>query len=191
MNARTLRHDWPAGRAGLGLLGILLILGLGCGSNPPAAQEPEPEPEPGTAASEPANEPVNEPAPSTAPDSPGVAEDAPAAEPEQASVQQPAESEEAEGSAEPVAEPSGKLLQLIKDSENAGRRGLYGKAHKLCSQALEMEPGQPRAAMLCAISACNLGNKRLSRKYYAMLETEEQQKQIYQICTSKGIEVRE
>lgn len=185
MNARTLRHDWPGRRAGLGLVGILMILGLGCGSSPPAAQEPEPEP---AAASEPANEPVNEAAPGTTPDSPGVGEDASAAEAEQASAQQPAEPEEE--SAEPVAEPSGKLLQLIQDSEKAGKEAQYGKAHKLCSQALEMEPGQPRAVMLCAVSACNLRNKRLSKKYYAMLETEEQQGQIFQICMVKGIDLR-
>jgi hypothetical protein len=183
MNARTLRHDWPGGRAGLGLLGILLILGLGCGSNPPAAQEPTPGPE---TASEPGNEPVNESAPSTPPDSPGVAEDAPAAEPEQASVPQPEEPDE-----EPVAEPSGKLLQLIQDSEEAGRQGLSGKSHRLCSQALDMDSRQPRALMVCAIAACNLRNKRLAKKYYALLETEEQQGQIYQICTSRRIDVRE
>ncbi len=184
MNARTLHHDWLGGRAGLGLAGILMILGLGCGSSPPAAQEPTHEPEP-AAASELANEPVNEPAPGTTPDSSGVGEDAPAAEPEQASVPQPEEPEE-----EPVAEPSGKLLQLIEESEEAGKKGLFGKAHKACSQALEMEPGQPRAVMLCAVSACNLRSKRLSKKYYAMLETEERQGQIFQICMVKGIDLR-
>lgn len=189
MNARTLRHDWPGGRAWLGLVSILMILGLGCGSSPPAAQEPTHEPEP-AAASEPANEPVSEPAPGTTPDSPGVGEDAPAAEPEQASAQQPAESEEAAERAEPVAEPSGKLLQLIEESEEAGKKGLFGKAHKACSQALEMEPGQPRAVMLCAVSACNLRNRRLAKQYYAMLETEERQGQIFQICMVKSIDLR-
>lgn len=193
MNTRTLRHDWLGGRVGQGLLGALMILGLGCGSSPPAAQEPEPataaEP-----ASEPVNEPVNEPAgapaSSTTPDSPDAAGDAPVAEPEQVSAQQPAAEAEAEQSADAVPEPSGKLLQLIEDSEKAGQEGRYGKAHRLCSQALDMDARQPRALNVCAIAACSLGNKRLSQKYYEMAETEQRQQQIYQICMSKGIELR-
>lgn len=201
MNARALRHDWPGVRAGLGLLGIL-ILGLGCRSSAPAAQEPAPAPEPSAVsepAPEPAPEPPDEPAPSTAPASAGAAGDAPAGEAEQASAQpaaaeqasaqQPADTEAERVAAAP--EPSGKLLQLIQDSEKAGREGLFGKAHRLCSQALEIEPGQPRAGMVCAIAACNLGNKRLARRYYALAATEQQEKQIYQICRSKGIELRE
>ena len=190
MNAHRLGSDWLGGRAGLGLLGILLILGLGCGSSPPATQEPAPEPQPGAATSEPANEPAQEPAPSTEPDGSGVAEDAPAAEPEQASAQQPAASEGAKASAEPVPEPSGKLLQLIQDSEKAGQEGRSGKSHRLCSQALDMDPRQPRPVMVCAVAACNLRNERLARKYYEMAKTEQRQGQIFQICMSKGIDLR-
>lgn len=187
MTARTRRNARPAN--GLGLLGILMILGLGCGSSAPAAQEPAPAPEPG-AASEPVQEPASEPAPSTAPDSAGAVEEAPAAGPEQASAQ-PAEPEQAGERVEPAPEPSGKLLELVQESEEAARKGLYGQARRLCSQALEMEPAQPRAVIVCAIAACNLNNKRLAKRYYALAATEDRQRHIYQICRSKGIELRE
>lgn len=189
MSARTLRHHWLGGRVGLGLLGALMILGLGCGSSPPAAQEPAPEP---ITAAEPAREPVNEPANEPAPDDAVAAGNEPAAEPAQADVPQSGQVDTDEAAATPAVapEPTGKLAQLIEDSEEAGKNHQFGKAHRLCSQALDMEPGQPRAVMLCAIAACNLGNKRLSQKYYEMAGTEQRQQQIYQICMNKGIELR-
>lgn len=187
MKARTRRNALPGSR--LGLLGILMVLGLGCGSSAPAAQEPAPEPEPG-AASEPVQEPASEPAPGTAADSADAAETAPAAGPEQASAQ-PAAPEQAEERVEPAPEPSGKVLQLIQESEEAARVGMYGQARRLCSQALEIEPAQPRAVVVCAVAACNLNNRRLAKRYYAMAPTQEYKNMIYQVCRSKGIDAHE
>ena len=197
MNVRALRHDSPGGRAGLGLLGIVMILALGCGSSAPAAQEPAPEPEPGAAASEPAQESAQEPANEPAPGDTVAAGDEPAGEQAQGDPPQPGqldlgESENKQASApQPAPEPTGKVAQLIHDSEEAGKQGLFAKSHKLCSQALKIEPGQPRAVIVCAIAACNLDNQRLARRYYGMAKEQNDKNVIYQICRNKGIDIRE
>jgi pSer/pThr/pTyr-binding forkhead associated (FHA) protein len=80
--------------------------------------------------------------------------------------------------------------ELLGEAQEAARSNLYGKARRLCSQALEVRRGEPRAVMVCAIAACNLGNARLAKRYYAMATTD-QKNQLYQICRNKGIEVRE
>lgn len=80
--------------------------------------------------------------------------------------------------------------ELLNEAQEAARNNLYGKARRLCSQALEVRRGEPRAVMVCAIAACNLGNARLAKRYYAMATTD-QKNQLYQICRNKGIEVRE
>jgi hypothetical protein len=173
-----------------------MILGLGCGSSAPAAQEPAPEPEPSAAVSEPAQEPAQEPANEPAQHDTVAADDGPAVEQAQGDTPQPGQLDIGDANTEraptpaPAPEPTGKLLQLIQDAEAAGKEGRYAKAHRLCSQALEIEPGQPRALIICAIAACNLDNTRQARRYYAQAPTKEQQTQIYQICRSKGIELR-
>jgi pSer/pThr/pTyr-binding forkhead associated (FHA) protein len=81
--------------------------------------------------------------------------------------------------------------ELLAEAQDAAKNGLYGKARRLCSQALEQRKGEPRAVTVCAIAACNLANARLAKRYYGMAGTQDQKNQIYQICRSKGIEVRE
>lgn len=80
--------------------------------------------------------------------------------------------------------------ELVAEAEDAAKAGLYGKARRLCSQALELKPRAPRAVSVCAIAACNLGNERLAKRYYNMAAGQ-RQSQIYQICLIKGINVRE
>jgi pSer/pThr/pTyr-binding forkhead associated (FHA) protein len=80
--------------------------------------------------------------------------------------------------------------ELLAEAQEAARNNLYGRARRLCSQALEQRRGEPRAVMVCAIAACNLGNARLAKRYYGMAGAD-QKNQLYQICRSKGIEVRE
>jgi hypothetical protein len=190
MKARMRRNARPG--SGLGLLGILMVLGLGCGSSAPAAQEPAPAPAPGTA-SEPVPEPASEPAPNDA----VSAEDEPAVgqaqgDPPQSGQLDIGESENKQTPApEPAPGPSREVQELVQESEEAARKGLYGQARRLCSKALEIEPAQPRAVIVCAIAACNLNNERLAKRYYALAATEDRQRHIYQICRSKGIELRE
>lgn len=188
MTARTRRNARPGN--GLGLLGILMVLGLGCGSNAPAAQEPAPAP------SESASEPVQEPASEPAPNDTVAAEDEPAVGQAQGDPPQPGQLDIGESENKqtptpaPAPEPTGKVAQLIQDAEDAGRKGLYAKSHRLCSQALALEPGQPRAVIVCAVAACNLQNARLAKRYYGMAKAPDEKNVIYQICRSKGIEVR-
>lgn len=81
--------------------------------------------------------------------------------------------------------------ELVTEAEEAGRKGLFGQARRLCSQALKLKPRDGRASVVCAIAACNLNNEQAARRYYASAPTQEYKNQIYQICRSKGIEVRQ
>src|SRR5690606_31637305 len=90
----------------------------------------------------------------------------------------------------PERAPEKSVDQLVTEAQEAAFKGQYGKARKLCEQALELQPREPRAISSCAIAACNLGNARLAKRYYSMA-TPDQKNQIFQICRQKGIEVRE
>lgn len=90
----------------------------------------------------------------------------------------------------PPPPPRQSVDQLVAEAQEAALKGQYGKARKLCEQALEQQSREPRAILSCAIAACNLGNARLAKRYYGMASPD-QKGQIYQICRQKGIEVRE
>jgi cytochrome c-type biogenesis protein CcmH/NrfG len=65
---------------------------------------------------------------------------------------------------------------------------VHAQAHRLCKQALEIQPKDPRAIEVCARAACNLGNAAQARGYYAMT-TGQRQREIHRFCLSKGIEL--
>ena len=75
-------------------------------------------------------------------------------------------------------------------AEDSARKRLFGKARRLCSQALEIKRGDSRAASVCAIASCSLGNERQAKRYYNMTAGQ-RKNQVYQICITKGLNVRE
>jgi pSer/pThr/pTyr-binding forkhead associated (FHA) protein len=99
--------------------------------------------------------------------------------------------EEPDEAGEDPKAPTKSYDELVTEAEEAGRKGLFGQARRLCSQALKLKPRDGRASVICAIAACNLENEAAARRYYASAPTQEHKNQIYQICRSKGIEVRQ
>jgi tRNA A-37 threonylcarbamoyl transferase component Bud32 len=104
--------------------------------------------------------------------------------------QPPARPDEEDDPVESDVRPDKSFDELLAEAQDAATNNLYGKARKLCSAALELRPGEPRAGLVCAIAACNLGNARLAKRYYAIVQ-QERQANIVQICRYKGIDVRE
>jgi hypothetical protein len=79
--------------------------------------------------------------------------------------------------------------ELLAEAQNAARAGHHDKARWLCSHALKMRRGDARAVMVCAIAACNVGDTRWAKHYYAMVSAD-QKDAIYNICSAKGIDVQ-
>jgi hypothetical protein len=88
----------------------------------------------------------------------------------------------------PGEESSKSFDELLAEAQNAARAGLYGKARRLCSLALEKQPGDVNAVTVCAIAACNVGDTRWAKRYYAMASAD-QKHAIYNICSAKGIDL--
>jgi pSer/pThr/pTyr-binding forkhead associated (FHA) protein len=90
------------------------------------------------------------------------------------------------GGGEPKSDKS--VTELVAEAQDAAFKGQYGRARKLCEQALEIQPREPRAVSICATSACGLGNARLAKRYYDQSVGPER-RMIQQLCSSKGIEL--
>ncbi|GAB4568363.1 MAG: hypothetical protein Tsb0020_21730 [Haliangiales bacterium] len=86
------------------------------------------------------------------------------------------------------ADSAGEYEALMKKAEKSARKNHYGQARKLCTQALEIKNGDARAASVCSIASCALGNRQGAKKYYDMI-TGPRKNSVYQICSTKGIDV--
>jgi hypothetical protein len=159
----------------------------------PARSAPKPErpPRPASEASE-AKAPANKPSePSAASLNPPPANS-------------PGESSTARPSSPPASTPGGSpaikpntlpsrpgpksFEELLAEAQNAARAGHHDKARWLCSHALKMRRGDARAVMVCAIAACNVGDTRWAKHYYAMASAD-QKHAIYDICSAKGVDL--
>jgi pSer/pThr/pTyr-binding forkhead associated (FHA) protein/tetratricopeptide (TPR) repeat protein len=80
------------------------------------------------------------------------------------------------------------VTELVAEAQDAAFKGQYGRARKLCEQALEVQPREPRAVSICATAACGLGNARLAKRYYDQAVGPER-RMIQQLCSGKGIEL--
>jgi pSer/pThr/pTyr-binding forkhead associated (FHA) protein len=84
---------------------------------------------------------------------------------------------------------SGKsVAELIAEAGDAAYKNQYGRARKLCEQALEKQPREPRAVGICGAAACGLENARLAQRYYDQA-VGDQRRLIQQLCARKGIEL--
>jgi tRNA A-37 threonylcarbamoyl transferase component Bud32 len=76
--------------------------------------------------------------------------------------------------------------ELLAQSQDAVKQGSYTKAHRLCREALELRPSEPRAVDVCAVAACNLRNAAQARGYYA-IASDDRKVMIHRFCLGKGI----
>ncbi len=98
---------------------------------------------------------------------------------------------------EPVDEPTdiddgtgGKsALQLIAEAEQAAKVGQFGRALRLCEDALRKQRGHQQAVMVCAIAACNLKNLTKAKQYYNQIQASSRKSMARQICLRNSVKL--
>jgi ABC transport system ATP-binding/permease protein len=84
------------------------------------------------------------------------------------------------------SKPSKSYEQLMTESRAAYMSGQYGKARRLCNDALRLKPRDQEAATLCGFAACNMKNAKLAKRYQSMLP-ETRKSSVRQTCLKAGI----
>jgi ABC transport system ATP-binding/permease protein len=84
------------------------------------------------------------------------------------------------------SKPSKPYEQLMTESRAAYMSGQYGKARRLCNDALKLKPRDQEAATLCGFAACNMKNAKMAKRYQAMLP-ETRKSSVRQTCLKAGI----
>jgi hypothetical protein len=79
----------------------------------------------------------------------------------------------------------------VKASQEAAKQGQFGKALRLCQEALDEEPDNQQALMVCAIAACNLKNGSKAQTYIEQLSSPDRAQMARQICLRNGVELDE
>jgi hypothetical protein len=87
-------------------------------------------------------------------------------------------------------EPSGDLDELVSEAENAARSGQYGRALKLCEDALSQDKFNVRAITACAIASCNLKIAAKAKTYIGRLGGQTSRHAVMRsICQRSGVEI--
>jgi ABC transport system ATP-binding/permease protein len=83
----------------------------------------------------------------------------------------------------------GKSATQLKDEAQAAiKASQYGKALRLCEQALAKDPRDLEVTTICVVAACNLKNKAKALKYYPRLNTG-RKTMARSFCLQNGIEL--
>ncbi|RMH41014.1 MAG: FHA domain-containing protein [Deltaproteobacteria bacterium] len=92
---------------------------------------------------------------------------------------------------EPVRKPppvNASPDELADAASEAAKKHNYGRANKLCEDALEIQPTHPRARLICTIAACRMSNEKRARRHYARL-SEAAKRSVKQLCAQQGIQL--
>ncbi len=89
---------------------------------------------------------------------------------------------------EPPAYEGPPVEELIKQASKAVQNGHHGKGERLCSQALELQPGNQQAAMICGIAACRLKRSALAKKYIRRVHSATRKSSLRQICLKNDVD---
>ena len=78
--------------------------------------------------------------------------------------------------------------EVVEEAQAAAREGEFGRALRLCEDALRRSRGHSEALMVCLISACNLRNVSKAKRYMSQISGD---RRIYarQICLRHGVDV--
>jgi hypothetical protein len=91
---------------------------------------------------------------------------------------------------DPPPDTSGKSAsELTNEARVAAKSGQFGKAIRLCEQALAKKRGDQDAAMVCVIAACNLKNAAKAKRYINKLRSAGRKGMARQICLKQGVKV--
>jgi ABC transport system ATP-binding/permease protein len=88
----------------------------------------------------------------------------------------------------PPPPPKRSAGELADEASEAAKKGNYGRAHKLCEEALEAQAGHPKALMVCTIASCKLRNTSRARRHFRRLMPVAQ-RQVKQLCAQSGVKV--
>jgi ABC transport system ATP-binding/permease protein len=90
------------------------------------------------------------------------------------------------GSSAAASQPS--VDEVVAEAQSAARAGEFGRAMRLCEDALRRSRGHSEALMVCLISACNLRNVSKAKRYMSQISGDQR---IYarQICLRHGVDV--
>ncbi|HTJ41994.1 MAG TPA: FHA domain-containing protein [Kofleriaceae bacterium] len=77
--------------------------------------------------------------------------------------------------------------QLIDDARAAAKNSQWGKALRLCEEALQSDRGNADAIMVCALASCNLKNTAKAKSYIGKLSSS-RQGMARQSCLRNGID---
>ncbi len=78
--------------------------------------------------------------------------------------------------------------QLVREAKTAAKSAQFGKALRLCSEAIRKGGGGQDAAMVCAIAACNLKSASRAKRYIRSLSTS-RRNMARQICLRNGVKI--
>jgi pSer/pThr/pTyr-binding forkhead associated (FHA) protein len=81
----------------------------------------------------------------------------------------------------------GNPAQLIDDARAAAKNSQWGKALRLCEEALQADRGNADAVMVCALASCNLKNTAKAKNYIGRLNPS-RQGMARQSCLRNGID---
>lgn len=98
--------------------------------------------------------------------------------------------QQSSGDNDPPPDPGKSFDELLSEAKDAAKINLYGKALRLCSDALKLKPGDQEAVSVCAIAACGMGNQKQAKRYQKMA-IGARQNQIAQVCMLKGVDLRQ
>jgi ABC transport system ATP-binding/permease protein len=91
---------------------------------------------------------------------------------------------------EPGPAPEVNLEELVSEAEAAARTGQYGKALRLCEDALRQDKSNVRATTACAIASCNLKLGSKAKTYIGRLAVQPaRQSAMRQICLRNGVAI--
>jgi pSer/pThr/pTyr-binding forkhead associated (FHA) protein len=72
------------------------------------------------------------------------------------------------------------------EASNAAKAGNYGRAYKLCEDALDVDANHPQARMVCTIASCKMKNSKRAKRHYGKLSASSK-RAVKQLCASSGI----
>ena len=78
--------------------------------------------------------------------------------------------------------------QLADEASDEAKKGNYGRAYKLCEDALDIRSGHPRARMVCTIASCKLKNTKRAKRHYGRL-SDSAKRAVKQLCAASGVKL--
>jgi len=78
--------------------------------------------------------------------------------------------------------------ELAEEASDEAKRGNYGRAYKLCEDALDIQSNHPRARMVCTIASCRLKNAKRARRHYGGLSSRAK-RAVKPLCAALGVQL--